>query len=332
MDSISSIISTVKSKVSSTISKSNSGGNNKTLYTVQTENWYQSYPYGFKAQRGGNHFTFYLPINPQNINIVTHFATNVVSTLYGTVEEHSEQRYFDITISGTTGFSPQYTQEYLSDGNIGPPTPDRLRKPLAQPGRLRYDDFSISSLLGGFFTKTAAKIDGVVNQAGSITKSIAGSNGFKSGVYNNTSGYAAFHNFYQFLLRYKINASSGGSPNTKNSESMSPSVAADAPLIFLNFKDNNQYSCAIQRFTLVRSADNPMLYNYNIQMRAYDLRPITNDKAPTLRDRYADLGLDTKMSIAARIKLPISLGKTILSSGKGALKTLGKGALKGVGG
>jgi hypothetical protein len=293
------------------------------LYEPIPDNWYKSQPYAFKAQRdNGQTYTFYLPISPKNLNITTHFATNVITTLYGTVEEHSEQRYFDIVISGTTGFAPQYVSEVKSN-KVGPPSP-LPAKNLSQPGRKRYNDISISTVLGGFFPKTSAKLEQTLNQAGSVVKALSGSNSHEVGVFNNTSGYIAFHNFYKFLLEHKRSASSGTALSKKDfKESMLPSKGTNSPLQFINYKDNNQYSCVVQRFVLERSADNPMLYNYTINLRAYDLRPITKDQPPELRDRFKDLGLDSTLSIAAMAKVAINSGKGALSSGKGAMKTLG---------
>lgn len=288
-------------------------------YEPKPDNWYKSQPYAFKAQRDGKTYLFYLPINPKNLSITTHFATNIITTLYGTVEEHSEQRYFDIAISGTTGFSPQYVGEVESP-KVGPPN----LKTLSQPGRKRYSDISISDALGGFFPKTAGKIEQVLNQAGSVIKAATGSNGHQVGVFNNVSGYIAFHNLYKFLLEHKRSASSGSAiPKKSFKESMAPGSGKNSPLQFINYKDNNQYSCVVQRFVLERSADNPMLYNYTINLRAYDLRPIVAEQAPELRDRFKDLGLDSTLSIAAMSKVAINSGKGALSSGKGAIKTLG---------
>src|SRR5689334_19686681 len=73
-----------------------------TTYTLESQNWYSAKPYGFKASlRNGRSVVMFLPINPSNLTISTNFATNMIPTLYGTVEEHSEVRYFDITIEGT---------------------------------------------------------------------------------------------------------------------------------------------------------------------------------------------------------------------------------------
>ena len=287
------------------------------LYEPIPDNWYKSQPYAFKAKRDGKNYIFYLPISPKNLNITTHFATNIISTLYGTVEEHSEQRYFDIVINGTTGFAPQYVEEQPLDIS-GPP------KPMSNSGRKRYEDFTISTALGGLFPKTAGKIEQALNQAGNVVKAAKGSNGHEVGVFNNGSGYVAFHNLYRFLLKHKKSASSGTSiKNNKINESMAPGTGKNSPLQFLNYKDNNQYSCVVQRFVLERNSENPMLYNYTINLRAYDLRPITNEKSPELRNRFKDLGLDSTLSVAATAKIAINSGKTALSSGKGAIKTLG---------
>lgn len=278
------------------------------LYNPVPQNWYQSKPYAFKAKRDAQSFVFYLPINPKNINIVTHFATNVIATLYGTVEEHSEQRYFDITISGTTGFAPQFSSEKVS-------TP--------KGGRKRYDDFSVFSITGGFAGKTVGKLQNALNQAKIASSTIGNTNNYKTGVFNNSSGYVAFHNFYKFLLQYKKDTVASGSLANQPKESMESGSSTNAPLLFVNYKDNNQYSCAIQRFTLERSAEDPMLYNYSIQMRAYNLSSITSGRPPELRDRYKDLGLDEVQSIAAKAKVAINAGKSALASARGAVKTIG---------
>ena len=282
------------------------------LYNPIPQNWYQSKPYAFKAKRDAQSYIFYLPINPKNINIVTHFATNVIATLYGTVEEHSEQRYFDITISGTTGFAPQFTEEFSSEGVSTP-----------KGGRKRYDDFSIFSITGGFAGKTVGKLQNALNQAKIALSTIGNTNNYKTGVFNNSSGYVAFHNFYKFLLQYKKDTVASGSLATSPVESMGSTTAPNPPLLFVNYKDNNQYSCAIQRFTLERSAEDPMLYNYSIQMRAYNLSPITTGRSPDLSTRYKDLGLDEVQSVAAKAKVAINAGKSALASARGAVKTIG---------
>ena len=97
-----------------------------------------------------------------------------------------------------------------------------------------------------------------------------------------------------------------------------------ASLMFINYKDNNQYACTIQRFSLERSAENPMLYNYSIQLRAYNLQPVTNAIAvESFQDRLNQLGLITGPSVLSRIKLAVRNAKGAINSVGGAITTLG---------
>src|SRR5690349_19439102 len=102
-------------------SLTNNGSNNEGFlalgegtYSLESQNWYSAKPYGFKASlRDGRTVVMFLPISPSNLTISTNFATNLIPTLYGTVEEHSEIRYFDITIEGTTGMAPKFVAPYI---------------------------------------------------------------------------------------------------------------------------------------------------------------------------------------------------------------------------
>lgn len=231
-------------------------------------NWYKQKPYAIVfTDRKGNAETFYLPISPSNLNITTHWATNVISTMYGTVEEHSEQRYYDIQISGTTGMSPRYYkpigyQKLPSDGRAGYPV-----KGLVPGG------------LGGFFKRTQDLVTNALNQASDVF----GDDRPSTGIDLDSTGYVAFHNLYKFLLTYKKDASGESSTRKRTSH----------PLKFVNHKDNNEYDVAITGFQLTRDASNPMLYNYNLTMRAYNLRDVTANKiVADIQDRTQALGLD----------------------------------------
>ncbi len=55
-------------------------------YKTEPGNWYKPLPYGFRfTSREGSSFICYLPLAPENITISTHFGTNVIPTLYGTI-------------------------------------------------------------------------------------------------------------------------------------------------------------------------------------------------------------------------------------------------------
>lgn len=235
--------------------------------TATIENWYKQKPYAFVfTNRSNKKNTFYLPISPSNLNITTHFATNVISTMYGTVEEHSEQRYYDIQISGTTGMAPRYWEVVENTFGTG--------------GRA---GFPIKGLIpggaGGFAARTQALATAALNSASDVF----GNDRPSTGIDLERTGYVAFHNLYKFLLAYKKDTS-GETSIVKRRQH---------PIKFVNYKDNNEYDVAIQGFTLTRDAANPMLYNYNLTMRAYNLREANGtDIQNDINDRAAELGLD----------------------------------------
>lgn len=249
--------------------KTGSGQNTK---DTPLGNWYKQKPYAFEFGDSKDRRTFYLPISPSNLNITTHFATNVISTMYGTVEEHSEQRYYDISISGTTGMSPRYYKEIKTqirdhknevDGRAGVPVKSKVQA---------------SGLLGGFFKRTLSLVDNVLNQASDLL----GDDEPSTGIDLEKTGYAAFHNFYKFLLVHKKFAAGEKVRHKSTSKT----------LRFINYKDNNMYDVAVQTFQLTRDASNPMLYNYNIVMRAYNMRSADKkDISADVKERSEELGL-----------------------------------------
>jgi hypothetical protein len=255
---------------------------NSNVDRTTLSNWYKQKPYAFEFGDDKKKRTFYLPISPSNLNIVTHFATNVISTMYATVEEHSEQRYFDITIAGTTGMSPRYFKEIDIQKAEHSSSKDVGRLGLAVKTSL-ID----SNALGGFFKRTIDLINNTVDQALEVFK---GKPDPAVGVDLRKTGYVAFHNFYKFLLSHKKLAA-GETKTFKNEKIKYKSNVKT--LRFVNYKDNNMYDVAIQNFTLTRSADNPMLYNYNITMRGYNLRGVDDSKISLdIAERSAELGLD----------------------------------------
>lgn len=288
----------LKPKKGSVAPKPNTSGNpgqfvvdlDRKGYQIQEDNWYKALPYGFKFRdRKGDEHVMFLPINPQNITVTTHYATNVITTLYGTVEEHSEQRYFDILIEGTTGITPKYTKpipaESVNDikGNVS-------------PGRARYD-VSVPidpNIAGGFFSQTIGVANAIIGRAqdlvqGKQDKDISGIPSLKD------TGYYAFHRLYKFFLLYKEDASGVSMDNgkiDKNPRSTRGDDGSAHPLAFMNYKDNVMYDVSIQKFTLNRSANNPMQYQYSIVLRAYNLRGISGTlELSDLPNRLQELGL-----------------------------------------
>lgn len=254
------------------------------IYAPLPQNWYEALPYGFQFTPRGTTkaITMYLPIQPYNLNIQTHFATNVVTTLYGTVEEHSDQRYFTISIEGTTSMVPQYYD------TVSNQTSDTSAIPGYVPGRVSFPVKDTLNL-GGFFQKTIGVGTQIINSASAaingVQKALGNSSTPKNltGVDVSKTGYMAFHNLYRFFLNYK--------KDTSGESSTAPRMRH--PLVFFNYKDGNKYRCAITSFVLKRSVETPMLYNYSIVLRAYQIQGLNSDEVKTqsINDRLAALGL-----------------------------------------
>jgi len=280
-------------------------------YYVNPKNWYTAKPYGFRwHRRDGQEFTMFLPISPSNINISTPFATNIIPTLYGTVEEHSDIRYYDIVIEGTTGMTPKFVSPINTTDDI------TAYQTLLQPGRATFP--IRNAILGGFLSSTVAQIQNISNQVNKVVSAITGSSTSpETAVYVDQTGYLAFHNLYRFLKQYKRDVA-GVESNT---------AFTQHPLKFFNYKDNNEYNVAIRNFTLRKSAENPMLYYYSITMRGYNLNTVGGETiSDDFAQRLSDLGLDgvKSSSLLSKIKDVSSGAKAIVGSVLNGKNLLGR--------
>lgn len=302
--------------------------NDKAFYTTLQNNWFVAQPYGFRMTFSDNKsYVCFLPISPSNLSITTHFATNMVPTLYGTVEEHSDVRYFDIAIEGTTGLAPKYVGVFKGDkdNDTGP------IKEIAENMNFGRQSFSITKTIafGGFFSKTLGALGAIKNNALDLIDGSQKTN--ESGLDADKTGYTAFHTLYKMLLRYKKDASgvpiSGGvSIGSLTSAIGIKTERKTHPIVFFNYKDGNQYNVVIRNFTMRRSADNPMLYYYSITMRGYALsglkgKPDVDNQAQRLRE----LGLDgvSGSSLLGDIKKKSNSAKGILGAAAGGVNVLG---------
>jgi len=297
----------VSSKVSDNGSSAIHGSMDK-IYKISAVNWYSAKPYGFKStSRAGSQVVMFLPIAPSNMTIQTSFATNIIPTLYGTVEEHSDVRYYDISIDGTTGFAPRYVEPAEWEASIAAVS-------FRKTGR---SSFTVAQgiSLGGFFSKTLGAINAVQNKA---TDLINGGPKPQSGIANSDTGYVAFHNLYRFLKVYKQDAAgTDGSSFPRKAH----------PLTFFNYKDNNEYDCVVRGFTLRRSNADPQQYIYSIQLRCYNLRTVSgNQIKDSLKQRLADLGLNgvDGSSILGDIKSLSNGIKGIIGAAVGGISVLGR--------
>lgn len=289
-------------------------------YTPVLSNWFTAKPYGFRfTPKDSEPSVMYLPIGPSNLTISTPFATNVIPTIYGTVEEHSPVRYFDIVIEGTTGMAPKYTQP-AAPGSGVQSTGRTSFAIQAAFGKLN------GSLTNGFFANTLKAATNVFND----TKSLIGQEPVPvTGLQLDQTGYIAFHNLYRFLLKYKKDVSGTDTKDGKV-DGTPRKTNGKHPLVFFNYKDNNEYNVVIRSFTLRRDKENPMLYNYSIQMRGYDLKSIDNsdgvNSVANPSDLLKALGLDgvKGSTLLTDIKAKALAARGILSSVANGVNQLGR--------
>ncbi len=313
--------------------------NSAAFYNTVEGNWFVAQPYGFRITFSDDKsYVVFLPISPSNLSITTHFATNIVPTLYGTVEEHSDVRYFDIGIEGTTGMAPKYVGVFK--GGTDENEVNAIKE-VAQNLDFGRQSFSIQKTipLGGFFSKTLGALSQIKNKALDV---IDGSNKpNETGIKSSQTGYVAFHTLYKMLLRYKKDASgvpiSGGSSITgaigsaitgalKGAAGFKPERKTH-PIVFFNYKDGNQYNVVIKSFTMRRSADNPMLYYYSISMRGYQLSGLKGTPdVDNQQQRLKELGLDgvSGSSLLGEIKKRANSAKGILGAAAGGISILGR--------
>lgn len=294
------------------------------VYKVKPENWYRALPYGFyyataialnpnlPAIPGSiTAMRCWLPIAPHNLTITTHFATNIITTLYGVVEEHSEVRYYDITIQGTTGFSPRFP---APSGNVGSQVGTTVAGSSGGRRHFVEDPFFAALNSSGFMQQTLGTATAVAQQlqdlGGKENKTGLPQTpiGLPEGTQGQVTGYLAFHNMYRLLQLYKRDASGQDRAFAKRKYH---------PLQFINNKDGNQYDVIPITFTLSRSAESPMLYNYNIVMRGFNLRSADASKVTGV-NWLNSWGLGGGGSVFNKIS-NIAGGITSAISGLGAL-------------
>lgn len=184
---------------------------------------------------------FVLRIPPSSLNINTQYAISVTATNGGILEEHNGIIFRMITISGSFGVLPDKGT--------------RFEKP---PG-------GMLGIAANIFPAAASAIGSLGGAIRNAVSSVIGNGGEAvplDGENRNhildTSGYSQFWQLHNFIGAY-VQAQKD------------PSIEDELRLVFSSQKDSLDYVVTPLVFELRRDAGNPMLYRYNIVMRAWDL-------------------------------------------------------------
>lgn len=194
---------------------------------------------------GFNDTTFFLRIPPQNITISTQFATNVSATNRGILEEHNGVVFRLINISGTTGVFP-----------------DRL-----VVGQNKSSNKAVN-VVKNIFPNAFNSVTSAINSFNDIASAVTGPPPRElspEDEENNPdfqkTGYHQFWVLHNFIVAY--------------AEAKKQVGSNDLRFLFNSPKDNISYVCTPMSFDLKRISDQPLLYNYTIVLKCWDIAPIS---------------------------------------------------------
>lgn len=194
-------------------------------------------PDSILADMGLQRSTFLFYIAPSAISVQNIFAINVAATNQGILEEHNGVVFRNIQISGTTGLLPAKTN----------------RATTTQPGLL--------AAAQSLFPATTSAIQAVVQNAKNVAKAVVGGNDNDLNSINaqldfTRTGWFQFWQLNNFLIAY--------AEYKKN-------TGAGLRLVFGSAKDNIGYVVTPMNFTMKRDITNPLLYRYDISLKAWDI-------------------------------------------------------------
>jgi len=194
---------------------------------------------------GFNDSTVFLRIPPQNITISTQYAINVSATNRGILEEHNGVVFRLINITGTTGVFP-----------------DRL-----VVGQDKSSN-KVVNVIKNIFPNAFNSVKSAINSINDVISSVTGPNDRElspEDTENNPefkkTGYYQFWVLNNFMIAYAEAKKKVGASNLR--------------FLFNSPKDNISYVCTPISFDLKRSAAQPLLYNYSIILKCWDIAPLS---------------------------------------------------------
>lgn len=228
------------------------------IQRIDQGKWNQVYKYYFRLAKadsqgratvedpkvkGFNKYTQHLHIPPQAISIQTHFASSVVATNRGVLEENNGVTFRTITISGTTGVWP--TKPYQGMKNLS----------------------TASKLFNTIFPAAVTAIGGLVKSVQKTVASFVGGPADKVAEPGKDSGYYQFWALHNFLVAC--------------AEARKGEEGNDLRLIFGAPKDNIEYVVTPVQFEMRRDAGSALLYRYQIVLRAWDI--VSDPQEPSVK-------------------------------------------------
>lgn len=204
--------------------------------------------------------TFRLEIPPQSLSLNPVFANSVTATNNGVLEENSGVLFRQIAIAGTTGLLPNRVIEGFKSSNS-------------------VFKGAFKNIVTNFFPGVNDAINNFQRSIERTVGSVVGTNEGKfvipeDKINLNQTGFMKFWEFNNFLIAY--------------AEAKAKTENNDLRLVFYSVKDDVGFVFTTQGMTMTRDAGNPLLYNYSMNMRAWDLFTENSD-VPEIRFDFPQL-------------------------------------------
>ena len=286
--------------------------------------WYKTFPYQFSIVNTdvadgwdqtdvSPNYIYTLPIPPQSLTIKMVPASQATPTVGGVVEETSENTFWLINLSGTTGTGVGRYDDDL-----------QLREKMAGQFRAKLETTGLLAGVAANLGALANKVGGVVDQLSNLGGGAAGVIGGLSGAITNaylpsqmyggsavpegTNGFTEMNALHAYLLAYS--RLKGFNPKQYS-------------LYFINQKESQKWQVSLQDFTIQRNAQNPYLYRYNIQLKGWNVQKTDNtDGNRADLDRFApgtgDLASVNMIELSAMAKMATNTGNAIARDWKSA--------------
>lgn len=213
---------------------------NGKVQTPKKENWNIAGQYGFAIlEQKGSSFSVYgdskylitLRIPPQSLSITSQFASSVIATNNGILEEHNGSIFSMISISGTTGLLPDRATVVKPTGAL-----QAVGNAIAP---------NLTSAIGGL----VKSVSRTLNKLGITSE--------ESDIDLTKTGYFQFWALHHLFKTYAELKKIPGNENLR--------------LSFFSTRDGTNYLCTPVTFEMRRDISAPMQYRYAIALRAWKL-------------------------------------------------------------
>jgi len=265
--------------------KNREGVSSNFLNVINPMSWYKTFPFeivavyspkdnsDYKADSDNTNvkqYVYSLPIPPEAISTTMVPASSVTPTLDGYVEETTQTKIWIVSLSGTTGISPNRADSKGETDTTAPATKFRETKQNLGliSGALGRVETMASYAQSIAKDATSGDLVEMTNKLFTTTPIFT-----ESAVSKDSNGYTEIHLLHKFLIMYA------------KEKSIQPN---NWQLLFRNYKDGQEFRVVVQDFKVNKTKSSPFLYNYSISFKCWNLQPINNHGREI--DRFAKDG------------------------------------------